>query len=103
MYTTFLTIHIVGMIVSVGLMSSALVLGVLGKMFAAKIATIGTHATIIGGFTGVGLLFSAPLTMRCAVLAVYLLAIFLLYKFGFAAGDASRAHLIRRSSVFQDT
>lgn len=102
MYTTLLIVHILGMIASIGLMSGALVFGAFGKHVAARIATVGMGATAIGGFAGIVLLLSAPLTMKCAILTAYLLTTIALYKFGFAMGDADRARLIRRSAVVQD-
>lgn len=102
MHITLLVIHIVGMIASIGLISGALAFGFAGKRAAARIATVGMGATAIGGFAGIVLLLSAPLTMKCAILTAYLLSVIALYKFGFAMGNADRARFIRRSVVVQD-
>lgn len=102
MYTILLVIHILGMIASVGLMSGALLLGVSGNRDAARIASAGMGATVVGGFAGMILLLLAPLTMKCVILTAYLFGVAALYRFGFAMGKADRARLIRRATVVQD-
>lgn len=98
MHTVFIVIHVTAMITSLTLMSVAVALGLFGKRLAAVVATGGTIATIVGGATGMTLLFEAPLSVECALLTAYLLAIAAVYIFGFAMGDADRARLIRSSA-----
>ena len=95
MHTTFVIIHVVAMVASLGLMSSAVALGLFGKRIAAMVANLGLLATVFGGLSGIILLVSAPLSMECVVLTAYLAGVTVLHVFGFAVGDADRARLIR--------
>ena len=95
MYTILLVTHIVMMIASMGLMSGAIVLGLFGKHSAVTTATVGEIATVMGGLTGTLLLLGAPLSIQCALLAAYLIAITALYVFGFGMGHADDARFVR--------
>lgn len=102
MYTTLLLIHVIAMIASIGLITASVIVGIFGKRIAARIATISVGATAVGGLTGMALLLSAPLSIKCAVLTAYLLGAVSVYVYGFAMGDADKARLIRRSVIVQD-
>ena len=93
-----ITVHVVAMIASLVLMTLAVAMGLLGKRSAATVANVGVIATFVGGLSGIGLLIDAPLSLQCALLTAYLLAIIALHVFGFAMGDADRARLIRASN-----
>ncbi len=101
MHTTLLVVHIVGMIASLCLMSSAVLLGLNGKALAVRLASVGMGITIVGGISGIALLFSAPLSLKCALLTAYLLAMTALYIFGFGSGRVAKARLIRHSAAIQ--
>ncbi len=90
-----IVIHVVAMIASLVLMTLAVAMGLAGKRSAATLANIGIIATFVGGLSGIGLLFDSPLSLKCALLTAYLLAVTALHVFGFAMGDADRARLIR--------
>lgn len=96
MHTLLIITHIIAMSLSIGMMTIAVELGLIGKNVAAKIATGGFFASVVGFITGIGLLFGSPLSVECALLTAYLLAATLLYRYGFALGDARRARLIRQ-------
>jgi len=97
MHTLLVTLHVIAMIASLALMSSAVLLGLFGKHAAAATATIGMVVTAAGTFAGGLLLLGAPLSIQCALLTGYLAAVSALYVFGFAMGNAKEARLIRSS------
>ncbi|MFZ2544403.1 MAG: hypothetical protein WAW80_00260 [Candidatus Saccharimonadales bacterium] len=97
MHTTFVIIHVLSMIISMSLMSSAVGLGILGKSFSARVATYGLIATVVGTISGGTLFLGAPLSIQCALLTLYLGAVVLVYRFGFASGNATQARFIRQS------
>lgn len=99
MYTALIITHVISMFLSLGLMGTAIVLGLFGKTTSARIATVGMFATGLGGGTGAVLLFDAPLSIQCATLTAYLAGVTSLYVFGFARGNADRARLIRRPAI----
>lgn len=76
-------------------MSSAVVVGLLGKQQAAAIASYGMIATAIGALSGAMLLLTAPLSIECVILTAYVAVMTALYVFGFAMGSADEARLIR--------
>lgn len=85
------------MVLSIGLMTSAVGMGLFGKAAAAKVATVGFGATVLGLVSGLLVLFDSILSLQCAMLTVYLVGVTALYRYGFAFGNASRARLIRQS------
>ena len=87
------------MMASLGLMLSALLSGLFGSKQAARLSTYGIYATVSGGISGALLLIDAPLSIQCATLTVYLIAMGVIYKFGFAMGDAERARFIRSRAI----
>ncbi len=97
MYTILVIIHVTFMIASMVLMTGAVGMGLLGKDLAARAATTGFGATIIGSISGAVLLFDSVLSIECAMLTAYLISVTLLYRYGFAFGDATRARLIRQA------
>ncbi len=97
MHTLILITHITMMVSSMALMGSALLFGVVGKKSAARVATAGQVATVIGGIGGGLLLLGAPLSFECALLTAYLLAMTALYVYGFGMGNAQNARLIRQT------
>lgn len=101
MYTSLVIIHVISMVVSLFLMSGAIGLGLFGKDVAAKVASVGMIATAFGAVTGSVLLFFAPALSECIILTSYLAAVTSLYIFGFGAGVADKARLIRNSAPIQ--
>lgn len=97
MHSLLVTFHVVSMILSMGLMIGAVAAGLSGKTSAARIATAGFSATVIGLVSGSLLLLDSILSIQCAMLTFYLVGVTALYRYGFAFGDVSRARLIRRS------
>jgi hypothetical protein len=95
MNTIILGLHILAMISSIGLMTSALALGFMGKRRAAVVASVGIVVTFVGAILGAILLMLAPITIECVTLTVYVLSVSALYIFGFGAGAAQKARLIR--------
>lgn len=95
--TSIIIIHSIAMAASLTLMGAAVGLGIFGKKSAATLATGSVAVTFIGGVSGFALLLSAPLSVECAALTAYLVAIATLYVSGFAMGDARSARLIRSS------
>jgi hypothetical protein len=95
MHSFLVVIHVASMIISLGLMAGAILLGFMGKNSAARVSTIGIVATAIGGMSGTVLLFFAPLPIQCIELTFYIAAMVSLYIFGFARGSAEAARLIR--------
>ncbi len=102
MHTIIVIIHVIAMMISLGLMSTAVVMGLFGKQSAVNVATLGLGATAVGGVSGTFLLLGAPLTIQCAILTAYLIGVTALYVFGFALGDAENARLIRKTSPIQN-
>lgn len=98
MHTVFVVIHVVAMVTSLGLMSSAVAFGLFGKRVAASLANFGLLATVFGGLSGIVLLVDSPLSMECVILTAYLAGVTALHVFGFAMGDAERAPLIRSTN-----
>lgn len=101
MHTLLITIHVFAMITSLSVMGSAIITGLSGRAVAAKLASWSMLLTFIGSSTGVVLLLQAPLTMRCALLTVYVIAMASLFVFGFSKGSAEQARFIRRSTSIQ--
>jgi hypothetical protein len=101
MHTLFVIIHVASMVTSLGFMATALLMGFFGKKAAATIATFGAVMTASGGISGVFLLLSAPLSMECALLTIYLITMSALYIFGFNMGYAENARFIRNSSLVE--
>lgn len=77
------------------MMSAALGMGVFGKKAAATLATIGEIATVLGALTGVILVLDAPLSIQCALLTAYVVAMTSIYVFGFGMGNAEESRFIR--------
>lgn len=99
MHTSIVIVHVTSMILSMGLMVGAIGLGLFGKAIAAKMATIGFAASILGFISGGVLLFGSVLSIECALLTSYLIGVTVLYHLGFAFGDAKNARLIRDTSL----
>ena len=78
-----------------GLMTAALAFGLLGKQRAALVASIGMAVTLVGATLGAILLLFAPIAIECIALTAYVLGISALYIYGFGAGVAEKARLIR--------
>lgn len=95
MHTSLLLIHIVAMIASLGLMSTAIATALFGKKVAVRIATIGLLTTVTGFVTGTVLLLQAPVLSRCAILTAYLVAVIAVYGYGFGWGNATKAIFLR--------
>ena len=95
MHTFIILLHVSMMIISLVLMSAALGMGVFGKKSAAVVATISEVATVIGALSGTVLLLGAPLSVQCALLTMYVIAMTSIYWFGFAMGNADEARFIR--------
>lgn len=95
MYITLVLIHIVTMLLSMALMSSALIAGLLGREVAVRLATVGMAATVIGFVTGLLLMLDSPLTFKCAALTAYVAGVTLLHYFGYGFGDIKKARLVR--------
>lgn len=95
MYVTLVLIHVVTMILSMALMSSALIAGLLGQQVAVRLANIGMTATVIGFVTGLCLMFDSPLTFKCAALTAYVAGVGFLHYFGYGFGDIKKARLVR--------
>ena len=102
MHTILLVTHIISMVVSMVLMSTALVYGFRGRDTAAHVATVGMIATAFGAMTGAVLLLFAPILSECVILTAYLSAVSALYIFGFGSGFADQARLIRRTASIQN-
>ena len=94
MHTILLVIHIISMVLSMALMTGAISLGLLGKDFAVRTASIGMVATALGGITGAVLLFFTPVLSECIVLTAYLSSVTALYIFGFGSGLVEKARLV---------
>lgn len=95
MHTLLIIFHVIAMISSIALMSSAVVVGLFGKKQAATLASYGMIATALGAISGAALLLLAPLSFECVVLTAYIAGMTVLYIFGFAMGSADEARLIR--------
>ena len=95
MYITLVLIHIVTMIASMVLMSSALIAGLLGRQVAVRLATVGMVTTVIGFVTGLCLMLGSPLTFKCAALTAYVVGVSLLHYFGYGFGDIKKPRLVR--------
>lgn len=95
MYITLVLIHVVTMILSMVLMSSAFVAGLLGRRTAVRLANVGMATTVIGFVTGLCLMLDSPLTFKCAVLTVYVVGVGLLHYFGYGFGDIKKTRLVR--------
>lgn len=83
------------MVVSMALMSGAIGLGIFGKQSAVKLASYGMSATVVGFVSGLLLMLAAPLTLKCAMLTSYLLAVSALYYVGYGAGNIAKARFVR--------
>lgn len=95
MYTFILITHIISMSLSLLLMTGAIGLALFGVKSSVKTATVGIIMTISGFITGGMLLLGSPLTMQCVTLAVYLLGMAAVYRFGFGMGRIESARLVR--------
>lgn len=95
MYTFIVITHVSTMIASMALMSSAIGLGVFGKKAAVNIASAGAGATVIGFVSGLQLMLDSPLTLKCAMLTSYLLAVSVVYWYGYGLGRIERARFVR--------
>lgn len=102
MHIFLVIIHVIAMMSSLALMSSAILMGLFGKRSAAAVATLAMYFTTAGGLSGAILLLAAPLTVQCALLTAYLVVTTAIYVFGFGTGYADTARFIRRSSSVQD-
>lgn len=85
------------MIISMALMSGAIGLGIFGKQLAVKVASIGMSATLVGFASGLLLMLDAPLTLKCAMLASYLVAVTAVYWYGYGFGRSERARFVRHA------
>lgn len=97
MYTFLVITHVATMIISMALMSGAIGLGIFGKQLAVKVASVGMGATIVGFATGLLLMLDTPLTLKCAMLTSYLLAVTLVYWYGYGHGRLEHAHFVRQA------
>ncbi len=95
MHTAILLTHIISMIASLALMGSATAMALFGLRASIRIATIGMITTTTGFFAGGLLLLSAPLSFQCVTLTSYLLAMVMLYRYGFGMGRIENARLVR--------
>jgi len=98
MYEFTLILHIITMIGSMALMSGAVGLGLLGKTAAVQTATAGMCTTVVGFMTGMGLMIGAPLSMKCAMLTAYVIAVGTLYYVGYGFGNVTKARFVRQTS-----
>lgn len=76
-------------------MASAIFLGLQGKTAAVRVATLGTTLSFAGVAAGVLMLLSSPLSIECAILTAYLVAMMALYKIGFGFGNIKNARLVQ--------
>lgn len=97
MYTTILTVHIISMIASMVVMSGAVIVAILGKKFAVDMASFGMIATFFGSASGIAMLLDAPLSIQCAGLTAYLVAVAAIYHVGFGFGRIEKARFVRQS------
>lgn len=96
MYVGLVALHVVSMIASLVLTSAAVAFALRGVRRSVSVAAIGTVLAVIGFTTGTILLLRAPILSECAILTSYLLAVIVLYKFGFGWGVESRARLLKK-------
>lgn len=95
MYMFLVSIHVVAMVISILLMSGALVCGALSKNIAVKLAGFGTLATMTGFLSGLLLMAGTPLDVKCLALTVYVASVTAIYYYGYGFGDIKNARLIR--------
>lgn len=101
MHTFLVVLHVSTMILSLLGMGAAIVLGLAGRTAAAQFASFSMALTLVGCGAGAVLLFDTPLSLRCALLTVYLFAMTAVFVFGFSKGSAERARFIRRPASIQ--
>ncbi len=95
MYTLIVITHITTMIASVAFMLGAVGLGVFGKQLAVKVASVGMGATVVGFATGLLLMIESPLTLKCALLTSYLVAVTAFYWYGYRHRHGNAARFVR--------
>lgn len=96
MHTTLLTVHIISMIASMIVMSGAVLVALLGKRVAIEMASVGMVATFLGFASGLAMILDTPLSIQCAGLTAYLLAVTVLYHVGFGFGRIEKARLVKQ-------
>lgn len=87
--------HVASMVASISLVIAALGMGLRGRASATGMATKGLVMAVAGTASGAILLVASPAALECAILSAYLLATIALYVYGFGAGSADRARLVR--------
>lgn len=95
MYIFLVSLHVIAMVLSISLMSGALVLGLLGKNLAVRVASFGAFATFVGFISGALLMIGTPLDFKCVMLTTYVIGVSVLYYFGYGFGDSTHARLVR--------
>lgn len=95
MYTFLVVTHVTTMIASMAFMSGAIGLGIFGKRIAVKVASVSMGTTLVGFGTGLLLTLDSPLTLKCAMLTSYLLAVSVVYWYGYGLGRIERARFVR--------
>ncbi|QHN42757.1 hypothetical protein GII36_02725 [Candidatus Mycosynbacter amalyticus] len=98
MHTFLVILHVTTMVASMTLMSGAIGLGIFGKRQAVRAASYGMGATLVGFGSGLLLMLAAPLTLKCAMLTSYLLAVSVLYYAGYGAGNVAKARFVRQNN-----
>jgi hypothetical protein len=96
MHTLILVTHIISMSGSLLLMAVAISLALFGVKASVKTATGGMMLTLSGFISGGLLLLSAPLSFQCVTLTAYLLAMGVVYRYGFGMGRIENARLVRQ-------
>lgn len=98
MHTFLIIFHVTTMLASMALMSGAIGLGVFGKQLAVNVASVGMGSTIVGFVSGLLLMLDTPLTMKCAMLTSYLVAVTAVYWYGYGFGRVRYARFVRSVS-----
>ena len=95
MVTVLILIHVAAMVGSLVVMPAAVGMTFFKRRESVHVATVGMVLTTIGFITGLIMLFDNPLSIQCALLTGYLLAITGLYAWGFGWGSVPKAKLLK--------
>lgn len=98
MHTFLIITHVATMIASMLLMSGAIGLGIFGRESAIKVASAAMGATVVGFATGLFLMIDSPLTVKCALLTSYLVAVTAAYWYGYGLGRIEYARFVRSTA-----
>ncbi len=97
MYGILLAIHIVTVVLSIAVMSVAVVAALSGWRKSIHGAHAGVILTSVGFITGALLLAYSPALSKCLVFVAYIAVMFGVYAFGFGFGKRRNSRLLRSS------